>query len=65
MRHLLILPALMLLFRGTHRHYERVHRAAATTHPLELGRPPAPPVVVVPVKHLDRVTEKALRFALS
>lgn len=62
---LLFVPALLLLFRGTHRHYARVARAAAITEPLALAMAPTPPLVVVPVKHLDRVTEKALRFALS
>jgi hypothetical protein len=57
-------PLAFLLFRGTHRHYEAVERATATQQPMRVVRQ-APPVVVVPIKRLDLVTEKGLQFALT
>ncbi|MFL5351477.1 APC family permease [Archangium sp.] len=58
------IPLAFLLFSATRRHYERVERATGTDQPMQVV--PAPePVVVVPVKRLDLVTEKALQFALT
>lgn len=58
------IPLAYALFRATHRHYARVERAAAAEKPMEVG-PLPPPVVVVPLKRLDQMTEKGLRFALA
>jgi amino acid transporter len=59
----LVVPALVLLFRRTRRAYDEADRAeAAAVLDLEDA---APPVAVVPVKRLDAVTLKALRFALT
>jgi hypothetical protein len=59
----LIVPALVLLFRRTRRAYAEADRAEAAGT-LDLADA-APPIAVVPVKRLDAVTLKALRFALT
>ncbi|OJH38033.1 APC family permease [Cystobacter ferrugineus] len=61
---LVFIPLAYLLFRATHAHYTRVERVTAANRPMEVG-PLSPPVVVVPMKRLDQVTEKGLRFALT
>lgn len=59
------IPLAYALFHATHAHYARVARATAVGDtPLKV-EPPAPPVVVLPLKRLDQVTEKGLRFALA
>lgn len=62
---LLCIAALWALFRQVRRHYDRAAAATCDEAPLELPGRPSPPVVVVPVKQLDKVTRKALRFALD
>lgn len=60
----LFVPALVLLFRRTRRTYEAAERACDAVEGLD----PAglqPPVVVVPLRRLDAVTVKALRFGLG
>ncbi len=61
---LLIVPSLLLLFGAIKRHYARVTHQVYCPHPLRLGRV-EPPVVVVPVEGWNRLTERALRFALG
>src|SRR5581483_1995793 len=46
-----------------HRHYRRVEEQTSAHHPLDLTHN-QPPVVLVPIKGWDRVTGKALRFAM-
>lgn len=58
------IPLAYTLFRATRAHYTRVERAAAADRPMDVG-PLAAPVVVVPMKRLDQMTEKGLRFALA
>ena len=60
-----IIPALLLLFRGVKRHYRKVDAQTARTADIELEADAAPPAVVLPVKSWDNLTEKALRFALT
>jgi amino acid transporter len=60
-----IIPALLILFRGVKRHYEKVDFQTARTADIELEADAAPPAVVLPVKSWDNLTEKALRFALT
>ena len=60
----LFVPALVLLFRRTRRTYEAAERACEAVEGLD----PAglqPPVVVVPLRRLDAVSVKALRFGLG
>ncbi|HEX2122640.1 MAG TPA: APC family permease [Thermoanaerobaculia bacterium] len=59
-----VIPALLLLFRSVHAHYRHVERQVARAAELELPDP-APVTVVLPVKSWDNLTEKALRFALA
>ncbi len=56
--------ALVALFRRTRRAHDRVLAAVSTDEPLDLGDA-APPVVVVPIRRLDRVARKALHLALT
>ncbi len=61
---LLIIPALMALMGGVQAYYRRVareiaHRGGIATDKLQ------PPLVVVPVEAWNRVSEKALRFAIT
>jgi hypothetical protein len=60
----LLVPALVLFFYGVRRHEDRIDRETDVEGPLQLDRPP-PPMVVVPVKRLNRVARKALRLAIS
>lgn len=60
----LCVPSLVLLFRATRRRYERVSRALSTSEPLDLEEV-RPPIVVVPIRHLHKVTRKALRLACA
>ena len=60
-----VLIALMILFmHSVKRHYRRVNREVSLTRPIQ----PAEliePVIVVPVDRWNRITEKAISFALS
>lgn len=60
----LIIPALVWLFRWVRGHEERIDRETDVSGPLQLDQPP-PPIVVVPLKRLNRVARKALRLAIS
>ena len=60
----LFVPALVLLFRRTRATYEAAERACDAVEALDpTGL--RPPVVVVPLRRLDAVTVKALRFGLG
>jgi hypothetical protein len=60
----LLIAALVLLLRGIRRNYDRVDDETDVEGPLQLGDPP-PPIVVVPLKRLDRVARKSLRLAIT
>jgi hypothetical protein len=60
----IIIPALVVLFRWVRGHEERVERETEVSGPLQLDEPP-PPIVIVPLKRLNRVARKALRLAVS
>jgi hypothetical protein len=60
----LIIPALVLFFRWVRGHEERIDRETDVSGPLQLDQPP-PPIVIVPLKRLNRVARKALRLAIS
>jgi amino acid transporter len=60
----LFVPALVLLFRRTHAAYAEAEQACEAVEALD----PAglrPPVMVVPIRRLDALAVKALRFALG
>ncbi|HKN66466.1 MAG TPA: APC family permease, partial [Gemmatimonadaceae bacterium] len=59
-----IIPVLVVFFRWVRGHEERVDRETDVSGPLELDRPP-PPIVVIPIKRMNRVARKALRLAVS
>ena len=60
---ILAIPALLTLFRLVHRHYVRIRRQVECHRPLDLSRNDAP-IVLVPIRGWDKLTGKALRFAL-
>ncbi|HEX5971665.1 MAG TPA: APC family permease [Gemmatimonadaceae bacterium] len=59
-----VVPAFVLLFSRIRRFNESIDREVEVDGPLQLDDPP-PPVIVVPLKRLDRVGRKALRLAAS
>ncbi|HEX4794307.1 MAG TPA: APC family permease [Humisphaera sp.] len=59
----LAVPALLILFRQVHRHYQKLDAATAARQPLVLSNNQEP-VALVPTKGWDKLTEKALRFAM-
>jgi amino acid transporter len=59
----LLIPATLRLFYRVKGHYERVRQEISCPRPLDLGHWD-PPVVVLPIKGWNTVTEKGLRFAL-
>lgn len=60
----LVVPAFVLIFSQIRRFQEAIDREVDVEGPLQLDEPPAP-VIVVPLKRLDRVGRKALRLAAS
>ena len=60
----LLIPGFVALFLGVHRHYAGVRDATRLRGPVDLADL-NPPMVVVPIKDLDTISTKALRFALS
>jgi amino acid transporter len=60
----LVIPAFIALFLRVRRIYERAEAEVEEKGPLIIGRS-APPIVLVPLKRLDRVARKALCFAVT
>jgi amino acid transporter len=60
----LLTAAVVLLLRGIRRNYDRIDDETDVDGPLQLGDPP-PPIVVVPLKRMDRVARKSLRLAIT
>jgi amino acid transporter len=58
----LLIPALILLMRSVKRHYDRDAQQTELETPANAGDL-CPPLVVLPIKRWDIVSEKALRFA--
>ena len=61
---LLLIPGLIMLMVGIHRHYNRVARAMAGPKVLSTDNLLSP-LVVVPIEDWNRVSQKAVRFALT
>lgn len=60
-----VMPLLILLFRRIRSYYEMIERRVEEVdEPLNLSDIPAP-IIVIPMKRINRVTAKALRVALS
>ena len=60
----LVVPLVVLIFRGINRHYVQVATQVADDQPLVLSDT-HPPIVVVPVQSWSRLTSRGLRFALE
>jgi amino acid transporter len=60
----LLIPFLILVMAGVHRHYKRVSRDTANQDALRTTNI-LPPLVVIPMDRWSRIAEKALRFAMS
>jgi amino acid transporter len=60
----LLIPAIILLMTSIHRHYDRVTAEIAEPNPLDLTALKNP-IVVVPILAWNKVSEKAMRFALT
>lgn len=60
----LLIPLLILLMRAVRRHYDRVEKLTASNAPLVIQES-KPPLVVIPIDHWSRITEKGIQFALS
>ena len=61
---LIIVPGLIALFLGIHRHYRRVMREIKAPADLDLFGV-TPLTVIVPIEGWNRVTERALRLAVE
>ena len=61
---ILLIPGLLVLFRGVNAHYRSVGREVATDVPLD-AQGLQPPLVLLPVRGWSAITRKALRFALK
>jgi len=59
----LLVPTLILIMYSVKRHYTRVHAEMVDRTPINLENL-TQPIVVIPMAQWDRITEKALRFAL-
>jgi amino acid transporter len=60
----LVIPLLVLFFRRTKGYNETVAAATRAEGPLDLANLTSP-IVVIPLRRLDQVAQKALRFALT
>jgi amino acid transporter len=60
----IVIPGLVLLFRRMKRYNEQLAAMTRAEGPIDLSNL-KPPVVVIPMRRLDQVGQKALRFALT
>jgi hypothetical protein len=60
----LLIPSLLTLMIGVHRHYLAVGREVELKTPLDLSHL-APPIVVVPIQGWSKIAQKGLRFAIN
>jgi amino acid transporter len=61
---LILIPSSLTLFFVAHRHYRSIATQIHLPRPIDVKVPADPPIVVVPVKGWNSVTEKALRFSM-
>lgn len=61
---ILVIPLLILLFIAVRRRENKIARQVDDFGPLKIPHL-SPPIIVIPVQQLDRLTRKALCFALS
>jgi hypothetical protein len=60
----LVIPALVGFFRFTNNYNERLAALTRASGPIDVSNL-TPPIVVVPLRRLDQVGQKALRFAMT
>ncbi len=60
----LLIPAFVFTFLGVKRHYQMVNRATRLIGTADFSEI-RPPLVIVPIKDVDTVSIKALRFAMG
>jgi amino acid transporter len=60
----LLIPLMILAMVMAHRHYVRTARETAEPNPLDV-KGLRPPLVIIPLDRWNRLSEKALRFALA
>lgn len=60
----LLIPLLIFAMVLVHRHYARVSHETANPEPLRVENL-KPPLIIIPLDRWSRITEKALRFALT
>lgn len=59
-----LIAGMMVLMLGIRRHYRRVQREIAWRKPMHTD-PLKPPLVVIPMHDWNKISEKALRFAVT
>jgi hypothetical protein len=60
----IVIPALVVAFREMRRYHDRLAAMTRAEGPLDVSNL-TPPLVVIPLRRLDHVGRKALRFALA
>ncbi len=60
---ILLIPGFVLLFLGVNRHYRHVAQEIRCQRPMTCAAS-EPPLVVVPIKSWNTISEKAVRFAM-
>jgi hypothetical protein len=60
----LVIPLFLALFLWIRRNEDRIDRQTGEEGPVELDHP-EPPIIVIPLKRLDRVARKAMRLAVT
>ncbi len=61
---LVLVPALLALFLGVRRHYTMVAIEIANPNPLDVSNI-QPPIVILPMREWNKMSQKGLRFALK
>jgi amino acid transporter len=61
---LILIPSSLMIFFIVHRHYRSIALQINLPRPIDVKIPADPPIVIVPVKGWNSITEKALRFAM-
>ncbi len=60
----LLVPLLLVVFNGVRRHYDAVAAEIANPNPLDVTNI-HPPIVIVPMREWNKMSQKGLRFALK
>jgi amino acid transporter len=60
----LLIPLLLTVFSGVRRHYNSVALEIATPNPLNVENI-QPPIVIIPMREWNKMSQKGLRFALK